>query len=355
MIFLGAGASYPFGIPTMNGFTDTVIESLHSINIDWHKKLLEIKSSLQTKGLRYDIEIVSTALSIFSDDSANKTYLSPFLALSDYLIPPVDPTLADILNEVKKQIYRTCKRYDRNEANRIYKGLFSSLYDVSRTRINTNGNLEQFDYPVNYEIFTTNYDLSFTKYLEQHMSNYRDGFSGADTSGIATFNNTWFRVEEHSQPDTINFGKLHGSINYYKHIDGRIVKYPTSLNEEDMDSESIIDNMMIYPIGEKYATITPYFETLSRFRDTLIKEKVVIVIGYSFRDEPINNAFLDRVLRHKTTFKIVLVDPNVNEIIKYMHPVLQSFATPVQSRFDSEECHDLIVSAITDRHPGDIQ
>lgn len=56
------------------------------------------------------------------------------------------------------------------------------------------------------------------------------------------------------------------------------MKYP-SLNE-DIDSESMIDNMMIYPIGEEYATITPYFETLSRFRDTLIKEKVVIVIGY---------------------------------------------------------------------------
>ena len=56
---------------------------------------------------------------------------------------------------------------------------------------------------------------------------------------------------DHSKPDMVNFGKLHCSINYYKHEDGRIVKYPTSLDEEDMSSEGIIDNMMIYPITKE--------------------------------------------------------------------------------------------------------
>ena len=43
-------------------------------------------------------------------------------------------------------------------------------------------------------------------------------------------------------------------LNYYKHEDGRIVKYPTSLDEEDMSSEGIIDNMMIYPITKEYGS-----------------------------------------------------------------------------------------------------
>jgi hypothetical protein len=146
---------------------------------------------------------------------------------------------------------------------------------------------------------------------------------------------------------------LHGSVNYYKQEDGRIVKYPTSLDEEDMESERIIDNMMIYPIGEKYATITPYFEILSRFRNTLINEKVVIVIGYSFRDDPINNAFVDRAVRHRTSFKIILVDPMANDIIEYMPNVLQSLVTPVQAEFGSQNSLNSIVSAIRDRHPGD--
>jgi hypothetical protein len=79
LIFLGAGASVPLGIPTMNGFTEKIAVGLSSINKEWENKVLDIKSNLQGKGLRYDIEILSTALSIFSDPSANRTYTTPFL------------------------------------------------------------------------------------------------------------------------------------------------------------------------------------------------------------------------------------------------------------------------------------
>jgi hypothetical protein len=351
LIFLGAGASVPFAIPTMNGFTDKVAESLSSINKDWENKILEIKSRLQSKGLRYDIEILSTALSIFSDLSASKTYLAPFFAFSDNPIPAVNPALAALLTEVKEQIYKICKRYNRSEANRIYESLFNSLHNVGSTKINSDGNLETFLYPVGCEVFTTNYDLSFNKYLEYKQRDYADGFSGADKGGISAFTDTW--SERNEMNLTINFGKLHGSINYYKQEEGRIVKYPTSLDEEDMNSERIIDNMMIYPIGEKYTTITPYFEILSRFRNTLINEKVVIVIGYSFRDDPINNAFVDRAIRHRKSFKIILVDPVANDIIGHMPNVLQPLVTPVETEFGSENSFNLIVSAIQDRHPGD--
>jgi hypothetical protein len=83
-----------------------------------------------------------------------------------------------------------------------------------------------------------------------------------------------------------------------------------------MINEGIMDKIMIYSIGEKYATRTPYFEILSKFRATLIDEKVVMVIGYSFRDDPINNSFIDRITRFKNkNFKIILVDPDVETII----------------------------------------
>jgi hypothetical protein len=180
LIFLGAGASVPFAIPTMNGFTDKIVESLSSINKQWENKVLDIKSNLQNKGLRYDIEILSTALSIFSVLSVNRTYLTPFFAFYDNPVPQSDPALADILTEVKKQLYKICKLYRRNEANRIYKNLFESLYSVGFTKINADGNLEQFLYPVSYEVFTTNYDVSFSKFLEYQHLDYTDGFSGAD-------------------------------------------------------------------------------------------------------------------------------------------------------------------------------
>jgi hypothetical protein len=352
LIFLGAGASVPLGIPTMNGFTEKVAEALSNINKEWEDKIFDIKSSLQSKGLRYDIEILSTSLSIFSDPTANRTYTAPFFAFSKNDTPYYnDPNLANLLGEVKRQIYKRCKQHDRKESIRVYQDLFDSLYNVGQTKVNTKGNSEFFNYPVNYEVFTTNYDLSFSKFLEHSKKNYADGFSGADKGGISTFTDTW--AVRDSTNLTLNFGKLHGSINYYKQEDGGIVKYPIALDEDDIDSEGIIDNIMIYPIGEKYATITPYFEILSRFRNTLINEKVVIVIGYSFRDDPINNAFVDRVTRYRTSFKIVLVDPMAKEIIGHMPSVLIPLVVPVQVEFGAQNCSNLIVTAIQNRYPGD--
>jgi hypothetical protein len=76
MIFLGAGASFPFGVPTMNGFTDSIIDSLSAINSEWKQRLVEMKDNLQSKGLRYDVEILSTSISIFSEPS-NTNYITP--------------------------------------------------------------------------------------------------------------------------------------------------------------------------------------------------------------------------------------------------------------------------------------
>jgi hypothetical protein len=39
-------------------------------NKEWQNELLKIKAGLQTKGSRYNIEIIATALSIFSDTYA---------------------------------------------------------------------------------------------------------------------------------------------------------------------------------------------------------------------------------------------------------------------------------------------
>jgi NAD(P)H-hydrate repair Nnr-like enzyme with NAD(P)H-hydrate dehydratase domain len=135
------------------------------------------------------------------------------------------------------------------------------------------------------------------------------------------------------------------------------VKYPTALHEDDMEEEGVIDNIMIYPIGEKYTTTTPYLEILSRFRKTLINEQVVIVIGFSFRDNPINNAFVDRVVKFNTrfkNFKIVLVDPDAINITQTLPLVLRSKITPVSMEFGNQNCVDSIVNAIQERHPGDL-
>jgi hypothetical protein len=57
--------------------------------------------------------------------------------------------------------------------------------------------------------------------------------------------------------------------------------------------EVLTERTIIYPIYEKHITRDPFFTLYQYFRRTLFNEDIVIVIGYSFRDLTINNAFSD--------------------------------------------------------------
>lgn len=48
MLFLGAGASAAFGIATMEGFVEELVQSLSDKN-DWRNEVLEIKRRLEDK------------------------------------------------------------------------------------------------------------------------------------------------------------------------------------------------------------------------------------------------------------------------------------------------------------------
>jgi hypothetical protein len=52
---------------------------------------------------------------------------------------------------------------------------------------------------------------------------------------------------------------------------------------------------MIYPVYEKYISREPFYSLYTAFRRNLLEEQVIVVIGYSFRDISINNAFLDHI------------------------------------------------------------
>jgi hypothetical protein len=62
--------------------------------------------------------------------------------------------------------------------------------------------------------------------------------------------------------------------------------------------------MIIYPIYEKYISKEPFFTLYQYFRRNLVFEAVVIIIGYSFADISINNAFIDW-LTYKSTARLI--------------------------------------------------
>ena len=137
------------------------------------------------------------------------------------------------------------------------------------------------------EIFTLNYDLLLEKAIEELSLPYFTGFIGNvkpffisdsvdDYQGIYV-KKSWTKL-----------WKLHGSLNFKKTPEGKI------FIENNIGGE--FENLLVYPSMDKYLSSrkAPFISYLDRFRRYMLEnEKVLLVLGYSFSDEHINEIIIN--------------------------------------------------------------
>jgi len=153
-------------------------------------------------------------------------------------------------------------------------------------------------------VFTTNYDLLMEKALENNGVPYFDGFVG---SHRAFFDLR--AVEEDLIPKHwTRLWKVHGSINWDKKYDNEVVR---------VSNPSEIESTLIYPSHLKYdeSRKMPYLalmDQLSRF----IKSgpSLLILSGYSFNDDHINDVVINALKANSTANVIALLH---GELSKY--------------------------------------
>jgi hypothetical protein len=159
-------------------------------------------------------------------------------------------------------------------------------------------------------IFTTNYDLAIETLCEKKYSKYAliEGLDTDLSSKIAHWNRNEFDMfslwEGHQ--NLVQF-KLHGSVDWIRQEkSGRIVRAPAMYDALDSDEYK---NAIIYPTGDKAANREPYFSAYEYYSRCCEQAKVLIVIGYSFRDyEALSR--LTGAHRRNDTLKVVLVAPD---------------------------------------------
>lgn len=141
------------------------------------------------------------------------------------------------------------------------------------------------------EIFTPNYDLLFEQALEQHPLPHFDGFVGS--------HEPWFdlaSIEHDAIPVRwTRLWKLHGSINWEKSeetVNGNKVTRVVRVTRE-----AAAGKVMIFPSHLKYdqSRRMPYLAMLDRLRAFFHEKDAprLIVCGYSFLDEHLNEVLLD--------------------------------------------------------------
>ena len=181
-----------------------------------------------------------------------------------------DETIGEWLDEIKYQIVEEID--DGWKPSKYYKKFLERLYINNRKPI---------------DIFSLNYDTLLEASLESLRLPYVDGFYGT--------NRAWFDRKTFDNADSetaYRLYKLHGSINWIRDVDNHVRRISNTKRGADNDS------LMIYPSEQKYLQ-TQYgvYETLfSCFRDRLRshgKNKHLVILGYSFHDEHINEAILD--------------------------------------------------------------
>lgn len=154
------------------------------------------------------------------------------------------------------------------------------------------------------EIFTTNYDLLMEQAFEDSRVPYFDGFAGVRRP----FFDLRAMEEDMLPPRWARLWKLHGSINWYQ-VAGKGVFRGTTM----WDGHS---KRVIHPSHLKYqeSRRMPYLAMIDRLRAFLKQPtSTLIICGYSFRDEHINEVIVQGLQCSQTAIAFALLFGRISE------------------------------------------
>ena len=284
MLFLGAGASKAFNLPDLSEITIRIMENIKDCKS--YGKISELKSILDDEYKKInnnndeiDIEILLTVLNTINlEDETNIT--NPLkLLIQNINKGNLGKLEYSEFIEFKDIVVKTLIDNLRIASDK--KELINKITDYYTQLLLT----ENFHLKIFQTIITTNYDNvietfarnTSTPIFEKYLK-YR-GFSDTTLPKFKLHQDLF---------STPQFLKLHGSLDWW--INESKTEITLSESPESY-GKPLGERLMIYPVQEKYISEFPFYYTYISFRRTLIDERIVVVIGYSFRDESINNAF----------------------------------------------------------------
>ena len=335
LLFLGAGASKFFGMPDMRELTDIVITELKNRYDRDVKVIHAIQKRIETFKMKPDIEAILSCIDALSDPKKGIRNAGPFAAyisrfpdlhkfLSGYKTYTKGKDFKAIAKEIREIIREKCFLPPTTKEKNLVK-----TYDMFFDILDINNHKSLF-------IFTTNYDCCFEVYCREKRYNLVDNFS--DRGGKKVFD------IENRPSGNWELYKLHGSSNYMITNKDELIKTETLLKPGDRTSivGEVIKEAMIYPTSEKYFSKSPYIDLLNYLRDDLHNlanhkrgyKGPCIVVGYSFRDLPINNAFIDAYEKKGFLEDIKYIDPNASKTVKKNIPELKHIIKSIDKKFE---------------------
>jgi len=335
LLFLGAGASQPFEIPTMTKMVASFEEVLQK-NHDgkYFKFYTEIKNVLseEYKPSEVDIESIFSVINgiaskIVSKDLGHLSYFIMKKSGASYNFSKEEVENANYLKiELENFIKKEC---GKDTLSNVKKGeIFNKSYDVLFRSLGLLRLKEQTDpiskqkFYLNWRTFTTNYDLVFEEYWKDlfNITSFFRTPSGV-SSGQIYFDPT--------PPGENCLVKLHGSLDYLKLVDGRIMK----LKPNEFTRFETLGEMMLFPIQQKDLYLDPWITFFQHFKLSLKQILTWVVVGYAFNDEFIREIFIEALTSSK---RMYIINPHASEIIQKFPEKKRQYIRPIQMKFGDD-------------------
>lgn len=365
LIFLGAGASSPFGIPTMKDLVKLFEADLKkhgdSPEVDLYGRVKEI---LREKYDEPDLEAVFSVIDRLSQniridkwDDSTYFYYRAYLEKYEKAELPPDKykeiktkdieTAKSLKTKFEEFIKDNCLIKDNNfeKIDKVYSEFFDHLAKEGHE-----AKIRGIEIPIgagyissgnhyyrNWSFFTTNYDMCIESYWEGKDISINTGFR-YDPGRRSTI----MDAQIFGNQPYLKLFKLHGSINWFREEDGKIVEYPHRPTSTSFRRRRPLGEVMIYPISEKYMYTNPFLDMFYHFRNELVKSSCWLIIGYSLRDEAIKNLLLENANKNKM---MIVVHPKAKMIIeKELGNIPVGELIPIELRFGDEGLVQEIVS-----------
>jgi len=317
VMFLGAGASRPLGIPTTKEFfNDKCYEKFKEKDA-----FLKIAEELKTTPDSVDIEQVLIKL-----ENAKAVVNDSILQnRKDW------EARVSLEFEIRDVIYKKCSNFDRKKCIDHYTGLFTNIFPP--------------DFISKCSIFTTNYDRSLEYFFRCNIpprsqsgfltrfgsaTQLWDGFIRDGEGGLVWSENGYGPTEKTMNDKVWNIPlyKMHGSIGWLD----------TKQKVVEVSSEFVYtaeyNPLLIFPGFKGLPDHRIFGVTRLKLRQELETADNVAVIGFSFRDDYIAEIFNQAII-HNKNLKITSIMPDDwpydSKINNF--PNLKSRITPIKCCF----------------------
>jgi hypothetical protein len=306
-LFLGAGASVPYGKPTtqvlknelMKKYTNLASESNNS---DYYY-IQSIIGFPEFKDIEHVLQCIKEVDDFFTLSRYGAYYLLNHNLQFQF---PGRPWGLQTLTDRTKDIRRMLEddvfenyAWDYSVDPEL-DTIFDSLFSLIKSKSNE------------IQVFTTNYDRAVEEYCSKREKNCRciDGFQSDEYSNRRIWGRGYSRPAAEGKMNVYLY-KLHGSLNWKRHKSYGI----EATGEERRSSDSnYVENLLVYPtLSPKDGTeIEPYKTIREEFKRFMETADACIIIGFSFRDSHLNMIFSDFLKRGK---RIIAVSPSADENI----------------------------------------